>query len=230
MPEFNLDEFRGVTRLFPLQGMVMFPHAVVPLHIFEPRYRQMTSDALASDRLITLIQPTPELIPTPRGPLLESVGCIGRIIQHERMDDGRFNILLVGIKRVRIVAEINSPGKLYREAEAELLSDTNFDAVTPESFQEMVGRFATILNEADPNHPGDTEIRRILKTSRDPSMVSDLISQAITLPPSIKQMILGMTDVNFRVNYLTEILRLMTDPSLVEKSNESTFPPKFSVN
>ena len=230
MPEFNLDEFRGVTRLFPLQGMVMFPHAVVPLHIFEPRYRQMTSDALAGDRLITLIQPTPDLIPTPRGPLLESVGCIGRIIQHERMDDGRFNILLVGIKRVRIVAEINSPGKLYREAEAELLSDSNFDAVTPESFQEMVGRFATILNEADPNHPGDTEIRRILKTSRDPSMVSDLISQAITLPPSIKQMILGMTDVNFRVNYLTEILRLMTDPSLVEKSNEATFPPKFSVN
>ncbi|MFM7317806.1 MAG: LON peptidase substrate-binding domain-containing protein [Isosphaeraceae bacterium] len=230
MPEFNLDEFRGVTRLFPLQGMVMFPHAVVPLHVFESRYRQMTSDALATDRLITLIQPTSELIPTPRGPLLESVGCIGRIIQHERLDDGRYNFLLAGIKRVRIVAEINTPGKLYREAEAELLLENNLEAVTPESFQEMVGRFATILNEADPNHPGDTEIRRILKTSRNPALVSDLISQAITLPASIKQMILGMTDVHFRVNYLIEILRMMTDPNIAEKAKEVSFPPKFSVN
>lgn len=230
MPEFNLDEFRGVTRLFPLKGMIMFPHAVVPLHIFEPRYRQMTSDALASDRLITLIQPTSDQIPTPRGPLLESIGCIGRIIQHERLDDGRYNLLLAGIKRIRIISELNNPGKLYREAEAELLLENNIDAVTPESFQEMVGRFADILNEAEPNHPGDTEIRRILKTSRDPAMISDLISQAITLPPSIKQLILSMTDVNFRVNYLLEILRMMTTPNIHQKLSEATFPPKFSVN
>lgn len=57
--DFELRDFANVTRLFPLPNLVMFPHVVLPLHIFEPRYRQMTEDALAGDRLITMVQITP---------------------------------------------------------------------------------------------------------------------------------------------------------------------------
>ena len=107
--DIDLRDFENVTRLFPLPGLVMFPHVVLPLHIFEPRYRQMTEDALAGDRLITMIQ----ISPLPKGkswvePVqIEEVGCLGRIIQHERLPDGRFNILLLGRKRVRIRRELD---------------------------------------------------------------------------------------------------------------------------
>ena len=96
--------FRQYNKALSLANLVMFPHVVLPLHIFEPRYRQMTEDALAGDGLISIIQITP----SPKGehwkePVpLESVGCLGKIIQHERLADGRFNILLLGRKRVRL--------------------------------------------------------------------------------------------------------------------------------
>jgi Lon protease-like protein len=235
MPEFNLDEFRGVTRLFPLKGLVMFPHAVVPLHVFEPRYRQMTEDALASDRLITIVQPSLEPIPTPRGPLLEQIGCIGRIIQHERLDDGRFNLLLAGISRIRIVSELQTPGKLYREAEAEIITETHKNWVGLGTIQEMIGRFTSILNHIGDDDASELEIRRVLKTSRDAGLISDLISQAITLPAFVKQTILDMTNVKYRVDYLIEILRMMTEINCSEPLAEpldknSAFPPKFSDN
>ena len=112
MLDNDLDQrdFANVTRLFPLPNLVIFPHVVLPLHIFEPRYRQMTEDALAGDRLITIVQISPPARgehwtePVP----LESVGCLGRIIRHERLADGRFNILLLGRKRVRLRREITT--------------------------------------------------------------------------------------------------------------------------
>src|ERR1700722_7371434 len=110
----ELYEFSNRCRLFPLPDVGLFPHAVLPLHIFEPRYRQMTEDALARDKLVTIVQWRAPF-PTEKGaePALEEIGCLGRILQHERLPDGRFNFLLLGRKRVRLGREI--PGdKLYR--------------------------------------------------------------------------------------------------------------------
>src|SRR5689334_20614407 len=123
-PELDLRDFNGLARLFPLPDLVMFPHVVLPLHIFEPRYRQMTEHSLASDRLITMIQ----ISPPPRGQAwaepvpLEPVGCLGRIIRHERLPDGRFNVLLLGLKRVRLLHEVTT-GQLYRTARVEVVED-----------------------------------------------------------------------------------------------------------
>src|SRR4051794_27194419 len=144
--DIDLRDFDNMARLFPLPGLVMFPHVVLPLHIFEPRYRQMTEDALAGDRLITMIQ----ISPLPSGkswiePVkIEEVGCLGRIIQHERLPDGRFNILLLGRKRVRISRELTSD-KLYRTAEVELLEDSV--PLTPEepARDELVELFRKIF-------------------------------------------------------------------------------------
>jgi Lon protease-like protein len=126
MMDFNaeLGNFSNRCRLFPLPDVVLFPHALLPLHIFEPRYRQMTEDALAGDRLVTMVQ----IRPSVKGsrwvepvPIME-VGCLGKIVQHERLADGRFNFLLLGCKRVRLKREI--PGTtLYRIAEAEIMED-----------------------------------------------------------------------------------------------------------
>src|SRR5947209_6117162 len=118
-----LQEFSGTARLFPLPNVVLLPHSMQPLHIFEPRYRQMTADALASDRLIAmvLLQPGWEMASTPRPPV-HRIACLGRIAAEQQTPDGRYNLILRGLSRVRIVDEIPQD-KLYRCARAKLVPD-----------------------------------------------------------------------------------------------------------
>ncbi len=105
------------TRLsvFPLAGALLFPRMHLPLHIFEPRYRALVSEALARDRRIGMVQPRDDKDP----PTLFDVGCVGRIADVEALDDGRFNIVLEGLTRFTIVRELalNTP---FRQVEAAL--------------------------------------------------------------------------------------------------------------
>lgn len=109
-----------MTRLsiFPLGGALLFPRMQLPLHIFEPRYRALVSDAMARDRQIGMIQPRAEGDPPP----LFDVGCVGRIAHVEALDDGRYNIVLEGVSRFRLLKEIpvSTP---FRQIEAELEDD-----------------------------------------------------------------------------------------------------------
>jgi Lon protease-like protein len=117
------DHLRKV-RLFPLPNLVFFPHAIQPLHIFEPRYRVMTAEALASDRLLALTMLKVGWETDYHGkPALETVATIGRIMADQQFEDGRYNLLLRGLARIRILCEIPND-KSYREAEVEL-STTN---------------------------------------------------------------------------------------------------------
>lgn len=89
--------------IFPLAGAILFPEMQLPLHIFEPRYRALISDALARDRLIGMIQPR-EAGDTPA---IYSMGCLGRIGEFEALDDGRYNIVLTGVARFRVLRELD---------------------------------------------------------------------------------------------------------------------------
>lgn len=109
---------RLVVPIFPLDGALLFPRTQLPLHIFEPRYRAMTRDALAGDQRIAMVQPRPGVPPLGKPPLLFAVGCIGKIVGSEALDDGRYNIILEGVSRVRIGREIEAATP-YRQVEAE---------------------------------------------------------------------------------------------------------------
>jgi len=100
--------------VFPLAGAILFPGAQLPLHIFEPRYRAMIADALAGDRLIGMVQPRDQSEP----PLLFEVGCLGRIVGADPLDDGRYNVVLEGLGRFRIAreAEVDT---LYRQVDVD---------------------------------------------------------------------------------------------------------------
>jgi len=100
--------------VFPLAGALLFPRAQLPLHVFEPRYRAMIRDALAGDRLIGIIQPRGSDEP----PSLFDVGCLGRIAGAEELDDGRFNIVLEGLGRFRVIREADVDTS-YRQVDAE---------------------------------------------------------------------------------------------------------------
>jgi len=116
------DEWRGpwLNPLFPLPNVVLFPRAVLPLHIFEERYKQMTADALAGKHLIAmaLLKSGWEKAYWSR-PAIEPVLCVGRIVSSERLPDGKYNFLLQGLLRARIASEAEHHP--YRVADLEEL-------------------------------------------------------------------------------------------------------------
>ncbi|WP_380880020.1 peptidase S16 [Sphingomonas sp. DBB INV C78] len=120
--------------IFPLGGALLFPRAMLPLHIFEPRYRALVTDALARDRRIAMIQPR-EAEREGHLPALYEVGCVGRIAHVEALDDGRFNIVLEGISRFRMTAELDRP-TLFRQIEARF--DDYDDEAEPEPLELMI--------------------------------------------------------------------------------------------
>ncbi|WP_448658935.1 LON peptidase substrate-binding domain-containing protein [Sphingomonas sp. CJ99] len=104
--------------IFPLGGALLFPGLHLPLHIFEPRYRAMVSDALARDRRIGMIQPREG----GERPALFDIGCVGQIIDVEAMEDGRYDIVLQGVSRFRVLRELDVT-TLFRQVEAELIPE-----------------------------------------------------------------------------------------------------------
>jgi Lon protease-like protein len=108
--------------IFPLPNVVLFPQVFLPLHIFEPRYREMIADALGGDRIIgmVLLRPGWEGDYDERPPVYP-IGCAGVITHAERLSDGRYNIVLRGIEKFRIVGEDNS--RSYRLAEVETIRE-----------------------------------------------------------------------------------------------------------
>lgn len=132
----------NTTRLsiFPLTGAVLYPGLQLPLHIFEPRYRAMVSDSLARDRRIAMIQPQS---PAEGAPLF-SIGCVGRIADVEALEDGRFNLVLEGISRFRMIRELDVTTP-FRQIEAELIADDMAEALSAverASFEQESRRFA----------------------------------------------------------------------------------------
>ena len=124
---FPPDEFSGTARLFPLPNLVLFPHVAQPLHVFELRYRQLMADALEDDRLVTmaLLRPGWEE-DYHNSPPIHPVVCVGQITQEERLTDGRYNFVLQGLSRARIVEELTTD-RLYRMANVELLEEEPAD-------------------------------------------------------------------------------------------------------
>jgi Lon protease-like protein len=125
--------------IFPLAGAVLYPGLQLPLHIFEPRYRAMISDAMARDRRIGMIQP----VRMEEGAPLFAIGCLGKIGEVEAMEDGRYNILLEGETRFRVLRELTVTTP-FRQVEAELIGEGE-DVLAPierAMFEREARRFA----------------------------------------------------------------------------------------
>ena len=116
--------------LFPLAGAILFPRAHLPLHIFEERYRAMVEDALAGPGRIAMIQPADD----GDAPALFKVGCLGELVGVEELDDGRFNIMLLGSHRFRLIAEADG-GTPYRQADIDLSAFNDDDPEPLSSIQ-----------------------------------------------------------------------------------------------
>ena len=128
--------------VFPLSNFIVFPETTVPLNIFEPRYLQMIDDAISSNRVIGMIQPR-EMLGSKK-PELFNVGCACKIISFNETDDGRYIIILKGLKRFTKIKEIEN-SKLYRVLEVDYAIDKNENDYKNEDFE--ISKIKKILDE-----------------------------------------------------------------------------------
>ena len=181
--------------LFPLPGAVLYPGLQLPLHIFEPRYRALISDALARDRRIAMIQPQGR----EEGAPLFRVGCVGKIAQFEALDDGRYNVVLEGEARFRILREIDA-ATAFRQVEAELLperTDEVLSAVERAGFEREARRFA-----AAQGYRVDWESVARLD---DVSLING-VSQIAPFDAAAKQLLLEADGVGSRCELLVQLM------------------------
>ena len=188
--------------IFPLPNVVLFPQVFLPLHIFEPRYVEMVGDALAGDRIIgmVLLQPGWEADYEGRPPVYP-IGCAGLITNAERLADGRYNIVLRGLAKFRILSE--DATRSYRQAEVETVTEPPSDR----DREELRGARHRLEALLVPQPSG-----RGVDTKMPPSMADeDLINalaQYLDLEPLEKQALLERESLLLRCRSLIELLEM----------------------
>lgn len=188
--------------IFPLPNLVLLPRAVVPLHIFEERYKAMTADALAGDRRIAMALLAPgwerDSQSTPRiGPVV----CVGNILQHEQLPDGTYNFLLQGVQRARVVRE--ELVGLYRAAEVEPLSGPNVFEI---DLLPLRARLTDLLDKALAHHKLAGKFTELLATVITTADAADVIAYHLIEDPAERRLMLEEADARLRVARLVDNL------------------------
>ena len=232
------DDFDGRVRLFPLPDLVLFPHAMQPLHIFEPRYCEMLSEALEGDHLIAISTLTGGHVTSMMSePTIASTVCLGRIISHAEVEEGRHNVLLVGVRRARIVSEIDA-GRPFRMAKVDVLDD-----IYPPSGATGRGQLKSDLLEAfgeviPASVNAQQNLHDLMAGQMGLGPITDIISYTLPFEVEEKLQLLGDSDVDLRA---VELVRLLKSGSIDLQSNATVefsdvgkrnqeFPPPFSLN
>jgi Lon protease-like protein len=189
--------------LFPLPNVVLFPNVFLPLHVFESRYRERVADALASDRLVGMVLLRPGGEGSYEGrPAVYPIGCSGVITHCERLADGRYNIVLRGVDRFKILAEDHA--RSYRRATVEPLTERPLAPADLAAVRRQRSKLAALLAPA------------VERAGADPASASamgdeDLVNalaQYLDLEPLEKQALLEQNCLRTRAESLVELLEM----------------------
>ncbi|NNL64999.1 MAG: LON peptidase substrate-binding domain-containing protein [Myxococcales bacterium] len=209
LPSHRPDRAARLTLpIFPLSTVVLFPGVDCPLHVFEPRYRQMTQAALGGDGLIGMVTVRPEHVGDMAGaPPVFPIGCLGRIVHSEELADGRINIVLHGTERFRIADEPAGPeDRLYREAVVDRLGEEQTEASEIGRLRERIsGAFDRLVTAVAPERRD--EIGPHLVADVDDALFVAVLVQVLNLPPVERQSLLEANGVGARLVALESILR-----------------------
>lgn len=191
--------------LFPLPGGVFFPHTRLPLHVFEPRYRAMTEEALADRIPITVVKLTdPRTYDEAGRPAYHPVGCVGFVTHHQRLPDGRFNILLEGVARIRILEERGDSPRPYRVARAELLREAvGSQQLVSAQMNTLQG---IIVGLRSAHERLADAISRTISHAPTPGAVADALASLILSDASARQGVLEELSVSARLDAVTDQL------------------------
>lgn len=186
--------------IFPLAGAILFPRSQLPLHIFEPRYREMVRDAIEGSGQIAMIQPL-RLDDDNKAPLY-GVGCVGELVGIEELEDGRYNIVLLGSHRFRLIreAEVDSP---YRCAEVDVEA---FDDSDPPALS--LGQRAEVEREA--RRLGDAMGLAVdwhAVSRLDDEMLVNAIAQVAPFDIGAKQALLEQESLTGRADLAVQLMQ-----------------------
>jgi len=208
--------------MFPLPNVVLFPHALLPLHIFEPRYRKLTRDVLASHRLLalSLLLESEEGIKSQgedlagkeavarAAPLVGQVAGIGEIVMAHELPDGRFNLVVRGKARVQIEEELPSdePYRLVRATELPDVPGGSPQEIkeADQSLRLLVGRLAEAIPE------GGELLRQVVAAQESPGELADVLAAALVVDPRLRQQLLETREVARRLERLSQEVVAMT--------------------
>jgi len=195
--------------IFPLSNVVLFPRVKTPLHLFEPRYRQLARDVLQGERRIGMVVVRPEHVDEmPGDPPIYPVGCAGVITESHRLPDGRYNLVLLGEQRVRVVAEEpRVESRLYRVARVVRLQDSYPDADRARVVRlraAIAADIGVLVRRAQPDrtHAFDAE----LFAGVDDETFVNAVANAFAFPAEEKQALLEAEDVPERYARLASSL------------------------
>ncbi len=186
--------------IFPLPGAVLLPHALVPLHIFEPRYRKMTRDCEAGLRVLALANIPDDRAAAERPPRVLPVIGVGVLARVDPLPDGRFNIVLRGVQRALLEEELPS-GEPYRLVRASaLVSGPNPAAAEKAS---DLKRLVLALSRALRN-PETQALAQLASRAGDPGDLADIVAGAVLANPRERQAVLEAVDVGQRLELVIQ--------------------------
>jgi ATP-dependent Lon protease len=223
---FEPEQFQGLASVFPLPNLVMFPHVMQAIHIFEPRYRALLEEALATDRLITMGTLLPHEGPeedAPSRPAVAPIACLCRVASHQRTPQGTYNVLLLGVRRLKLGVEL-PPMRPFRVFEGEIVEDV--EPALPEAAgatlqSDLLAAFRRTL----PQIPDAQEqLDQLVGAKVSLGMLSDIVAYSLEIDPGWKLRMLAEADVLRRTRMLIKALAARSG------RRERPFPPPFSRN
>ena len=203
-----MAESRVVVPIFPLPEVTLFPRTLLPLHIFEARYRAMVSDALARDRRVCMVQLRPGYEANYAGkPDVQAVGGLGEIVSCERLATGRYDLVLRGEARVRLLQERPSD-TLYRVVVAERMPDVAPAGDVAPLLDRVRSACRALLGVL--GRPLDF-LDAALADGQAPGAVADRIAAGVLPGAAVRQELLEMPEVDLRLNRLVLALEALVD-------------------
>jgi len=197
--------------IFPLQGLVLFPHTHLPLHIFEPRYVKMVRDALDSDKYIATanIKHADEQTYFQKPPINKII-THARVIDYEELPDNRYYILLEGICRCRIIEEL--PTHPYRMVKCESLTD-DFPTQEKEMVQQVRGELIELIQKlAQITEDLQDRLKNLENTHLHPGIIADVVASMVVNDPYARQSILEESNILRRIRkVIIQVSNLLRD-------------------
>lgn len=192
-PRERVEAAQSRLKVFPLPSAVLFPGAVMPLHIFEPRYRDLVKDALEGDGVMALGHLKPGWEPHYEArPPLEPLVCAGVIVWHEELAGGKYDLVLQGVARARVLAE-HLPQRLYREVEAELVAELPTEAEATAALAQAVLQLSSLV----PPNVGQQLAK--LAVRYQGGALADVVAATVVQEPTVKLQLFRAVDTGERL-------------------------------
>jgi Lon protease-like protein len=204
--------------IFPLPNASLFPGAALPLHVFEPRYRALVKDALAGRKMLAVarLRPGFEQQYEGRPPVYEVCGA-GVIVNHTERPDGRYDITVRGLARVRIVEEL-PPERAYRRVRAERIHDLACDAALVAAWQR---KLTSLWERLTPHLPEQVrDLKALTRGADEPGAYADRLAAAMVADPDASQELLAEPDPAERLRLLTGRVQELVDALSPRKAGE----------